>query len=121
VHVYRNDVGAAKNVVQVRLHGAPGKSHAAAIGARVAVTAGGVTQVQEVNGGYGHFGMQHGTVLTFGLGTSCTIDSLEVRWPDSAGTVETFKDVVPNYLVDVKQGEKKPVYVTLPPPAPAKH
>jgi enediyne biosynthesis protein E4 len=120
VRVYRNDVGAAKNVVQVRLHGAPGKSNAAAIGARVAVTAGGVTQMQEVNGGYGHFGMQHGTVLTFGVGTSCTIDSIEVRWPDSTGTVEKLTNVVPNYLVDVKQGETKPVYTPLPPPASPK-
>ncbi|MDB4992843.1 MAG: ASPIC/UnbV protein, partial [Myxococcaceae bacterium] len=112
VRVYRNDVGNAKNVVQLRLHGAPGKSNATAIGARVAVTSGGVTQVQEVNGGYGHFGMQHGTVLTFGVGASCTIDAIEVRWPDSAGTVEKLTNVVPNYLVDVTQGAKKVVYST---------
>lgn len=107
IRVYRNDVGAGRNFVQLRLRGAgPGMGGAnlAAIGARVAVTAGGVTQVQEVSGGYGHFGMQNDTVLTFGLGATCQIDQVEVRWPDAAGSTDRYPAVVANYLAELRQG-----------------
>jgi len=33
----------------------------------------------------------------FGLGATCAIDRVEVEWPDAAGSVETFTDVVANY------------------------
>jgi hypothetical protein len=104
--VYRNVVGDTRNSIKVRLHGGGlGASNAAGIGARVSVTAGGVTQVQEVSGGYGTFGVQHDTVLTFGLGDACTVDKLEVKWPNADGTVESFEAVQANYLVDVTEGK----------------
>jgi hypothetical protein len=103
--VYRNVVGDKRNSIRIRLHGAGlGASNTAGIGARVLVTAGGVTQVQEVNGGYGTFGMQHDTTLTFGLGDACTVDKVEVRWPNAQGTVQTFSAVQANYLVDITEG-----------------
>ncbi|HSO37344.1 MAG TPA: CRTAC1 family protein, partial [Labilithrix sp.] len=81
--VLRNDVGASRNFLQLRLHGkGAGFSNAAAIGARVTVVSGGVRQVQEVSGGYGHFGLQHDTMLTFGLGATCAVDAVEIRWPN---------------------------------------
>ncbi len=111
VKVYRNEIGAARNFVKLRLHGkGEGFANAAAIGAKVTVVAGGVRQVQEVGGGYGHFGMQHDTVLTFGLGAACTIDAIEIRWPNKELTVQKLTGVVPNYLVDVTEGEEKPRY-----------
>lgn len=111
VKVYRNEIGSTRNFVKLRLHGkGAGFSNAAAIGAKVAVVAGGVRQVQEVSGGYGHFGMQHDTVLTFGLGAACTIDAIEIRWPNKELTVQKLTGVVPNYLVDVTEGEEKPRY-----------
>jgi hypothetical protein len=109
VKVYRNDVGSLSNFTQVRLHGTT--SNAAAIGAKVTITSGGVKQVQEVSGGYGHFGLQHDTVLTFGLGATCGVDTLEVRWPNGDKTVQTFTGVVPNHLVDITEGDDKPKYV----------
>ncbi len=60
-----------------------------AIGARVRVTAGGVTQTQEVGGGYGHYGAQNERVLHFGLGSAC-VAKVSVRWPDAALTEQTF-------------------------------
>jgi hypothetical protein len=108
VKVYRNDIGAASNFVQLRLHGTT--SNAAAIGAKVTVTSGGVKQVQEVSGGYGHFGAQHDTLLTFGLGATCGIDAVEVRWPNGDKTVQRFANVVPNHLVDLTEGDDKPKY-----------
>jgi hypothetical protein len=113
VRYYRNEAGHLRNFTQLRLKGlGAGRANASAIGARVAVTAGGVTQVQEVGGGYGHFGMQQDLWLTFGLGDACTIDKIEVRWPDAQGTVETFTGVVANYRVELTQGEKRVAYAT---------
>lgn len=112
VKVYRNDVGSTRNWVKLRLHGkGEGFSNRAAIGAKVTVISGGGRQVQEVSGGYGHFGLQHDTVLTFGLGATCGIDAIEVRWPDAAHTVQRFENVVPNHLVDLFEGESLPKYV----------
>ncbi len=102
--VYKNVVGDTRNSIRIRLHGAGlGASNAAGVGARVSVTAGGVTQVQEVSGGYGTFGMQHDTILTFGLGDACAVDKLEVKWPNAQGTVQTFDAVQANYLVDIAE------------------
>lgn len=111
VKVYRNEIGSTRNFVKLRLHGkGEGFANAAAIGAKVTVVAGGVRQVQEVSGGYGHFGMQHDTVLTFGLGATCTIDAIEIRWPNKELTVQKLSGVVANHLVDVTEGEEKPRY-----------
>lgn len=112
VRVYRNEVGASKNWLKVRLHGGgAGASNAAAIGAKVTVTAGGVRQVQEVGGGYGHYGLQHDTTLTFGLGATCGVDGVEVRWPNAEGTVQRFTAVSSGYLVDLHEDEPEPKYV----------
>ncbi len=66
-----------------------GGSNRAAIGARVAVTAGGVTQTQVVDGGHGHFGLQRDLTLHFGLGQACEAQ-VTIQWPDREGTTETF-------------------------------
>jgi hypothetical protein len=66
------------------------KSNRAAIGARVTIHAGGITQFDEVRGG-GSYLSQNDLRLHFGLGSATRIDSMEVRWP--SGKVETLKDV----------------------------
>jgi hypothetical protein len=97
--------------VQLRLHGkGEGFSNAAAIGAKVTVVSGGVRQVQEVSGGYGHVGLQHDTMLTFGLGATCAVDAVEVRWPNGEATVQKWSGVVANYVVDLTEGEDQPRY-----------
>jgi hypothetical protein len=105
LRVYEN-VASEANWTAIRLVGrGAGGANRSAIGARVRVTAGGVTQTREVQGSWGHFGL--GTTLTvhFGLGANCAIEQVEVRWPDAAGTVETFRDVRANYRVEIRQGE----------------
>ncbi len=111
VHLFRNEVGQSANWLKVHLAGGPGTNRAA-IGARVRVTAGGVTQTQEVGGGYGHFGIQHDLTLTFGLGAACDVEKVEVRWPDATLTTQVFEDVRANYLVRLAQGTALPEYVT---------
>jgi hypothetical protein len=78
---WRNDLP-DPHFLRVRLS-AP-MSNSIGIGARVAVTAGDRTQVQEVIGGYGQHGMQQDTVLTFGLGLGATVDAVDVTWPGGA-------------------------------------
>ncbi len=104
VHVFENTAGNSANWLRIALQGGMG-SNRAAIGARVSVTAGGATQTQELGGGYGHFGMQNDTVLHFGLGAGCVIDKVVVRWPDAAGTVQTWNHVRANQLVRLVQGQ----------------
>jgi len=107
LRVYENTNGQDANWVQARLVGSgaeDGGANRDGIGAIVRVTAGGVTRTREVQGGYGHFGMQHDMAVTIGLGQSCTIDALEVRWPDAAGSVQRFEDVRANYRLVIRQG-----------------
>lgn len=87
VRLFENVLGDQGNWVQVKLAGGAG-TNAAAIGARVTVTAGEVTQTQEVGGGFGHYGIQNDMVLHFGLGTACEA-TVTVRWPDGALTTQT--------------------------------
>ncbi|MGE3166748.1 MAG: CRTAC1 family protein [Planctomycetota bacterium] len=56
------------------------RSHPEAIGARVELTAGGRTQVQQVMPTRSYLSQVERT-LTFGLGTETTVDNLVVHWP----------------------------------------
>lgn len=97
--VFENKVGAAGNWLQLDLEGGAG-SNRAAIGARVTIeTPDGVKQVREVEGGHGHYGIQHPMRLHFGLGAHCTA-KVTVRWPDAALTTQT-RDVVGNQIVKI--------------------
>ncbi len=78
----------AGNFIRVSLTGGDGTNRAA-IGARVTVTAGGITQTREVDGGHGHYGSQDDTTLHFGLGEACEA-VVTVRWPNAELTEETF-------------------------------
>lgn len=92
VRAFEN-VTPASNWVQVRLVG-EGAMNRGAIGAQLrvqagAADAGGLMRVLEVDGGSGHYGSQEDLVQTIGLGAACEA-TITVRWPDAAGTTETF-------------------------------
>lgn len=97
-----NQLGATTNFVQLLVEGGDG-SNAGAIGARVSVTADGVTQTQEVEGGHGHYGSQLDRALHFGLGDACEAE-VTVRWPDATLTEETFT-VPAGYRLRIRHGE----------------
>lgn len=110
--IYENTIGQSQNWLQVQLEGGgAGKTNRSAIGALVKVTSGGVTQLQELQGGHSATTTQNELVLTFGLGTSCTIEKLEVRWLDAANTVSTFTQVQPNYRVKLSEGNAAIEYI----------
>lgn len=59
-------------------------------------------QIDEVRSG-GSYISQNDLRVHFGLGKAEKVDLLEIRWP--SGQVDTVKDVKPNQLVFVKEGE----------------
>ncbi len=102
VRLYLNTLGDAGNWLQLRLEGTGG-SNRMAVGARVEVTAGGLTMTQEVAAGHGHFGAQRDTMLHFGMGAACTAH-VRVVWPDRDATEQTFT-VASDARYHVRQGE----------------
>lgn len=76
--LFRNDHAGAHFLV-VKLRG-PGPN-SAAIGARIAVDAGGSTQVRELRAG-SNFESQDPAEAHFGLGSASTFDEIRIRWPD---------------------------------------
>jgi len=87
IRFFENTIGQAGNYIAITLEGAP--ANRSAVGARVTVTADGVSQTRDVGGGHGHFGAQDDLTVFFGLGTACEVD-VSIRWPDSALTTETM-------------------------------
>jgi len=87
--VFINQIGNKNAWVQLQLVGDGKTANKAAIGARVQVSACGMTQTQEVGGGHGHYGAQHDLVLHFGAGDATSVN-VTVRWPDSKLTKQTF-------------------------------
>jgi hypothetical protein len=102
--LYRLEQREPRNWSALRLVGV--ESNRSAIGARVVLTGGGVSQVSEVRGG-GSYYSQNDLRLHFGLGAAKTIDRIEVRWPN--GNVEIWTGVEPNRIVTLTEGTGRPL------------
>jgi hypothetical protein len=118
----RCDSQTGNNWIKVRTIGT--KSNRSGIGARLKC----VTrvpgepklhpQIDEVRSGGGYFS-QRDLRVHFGLGKAEKVELLEIRWP--SGQVDTLKDVKPNQVVYVKEGEGIVRTMQFPPPKiPAK-
>jgi hypothetical protein len=97
--LYRLDLHEPRSWVTVRLQGVQSNRHA--IGARIRVSAGGATQVDEVRGG-GSYYAQNDFRRNFGLGSAAKVDRLEVRWPN--GLEEVWTNLEVNRIVTLKEG-----------------
>jgi hypothetical protein len=95
----RNDGGNARPWIKVRLLGT--RSPREPVGARVAVTAAGRTQVQWHQRA-GSFLSSHDPRLHFGLGDAERVAAIEVRWP--SGDVERVGPVEARRLVVIEEG-----------------
>jgi hypothetical protein len=80
------------NYLKVKLNGLPPNTEAS--GARIYITADGVTQMREISIA-SNFVSQNPTVQTIGLGSAAQADQLRIQWPDG---VETL-------LADVQAGQ----------------
>ena len=74
--------------------------------ARVIVKAGGIQQQQYVRSG-GSFLSESERTLTFGLGGSNKVDSIEVIWPGGASQVLPSADARATYLISEGKGLEK--------------
>ncbi|MCD9185903.1 MAG: CRTAC1 family protein [Pyrinomonadaceae bacterium] len=73
-----------------------------AIGARIKVTTGSVTQTEEIRSG-GSYLSQSDLRVHFGLGKALKADLIEIRW--NSGKVETLKDVAADKFYAILEGE----------------
>ena len=102
----RNEGGNANSWLGIELEGSAGNRDG--IGARVSVTAGGLTRVQEVRRGYG-YQSQNDPRLLFGLGAAQQVETVHIRWP--SGRSQTLKAVGVRRYVKLREGSDEPVAV----------
>lgn len=109
-----HNLGNSNHWLELDLHGTV--SNSSAIGAKVYVTAGGVEQLREQNGGYHRFSQDHQRVH-FGLASNQTAN-IVVQWP--SGLTDVFNNVAADSLYDVVEGQSisqailgPPVHTTL--------
>jgi enediyne biosynthesis protein E4 len=112
----------------LRNHGVPGrhwvsfelagsKSNRLAIGARIKVIAGGMTQTDEVHSG-GSYLSQNDLRLHFGLDAATKIDRVEIFWP--SGKTDTLTDLAADHFYSVLEGAGVVPATRIRPPSPAK-
>jgi hypothetical protein len=98
--ILKNNGSAGKHWVSFELQGT--KSNRLAIGARLKIVAGGMTQTEEIHSG-GSYLSQNDLRAHFGLNTATKIDSAEVRWP--SGKIETLKNLDADKFYAVLEGQ----------------
>src|SRR6266481_700741 len=92
------------------------KSNRLAMGARVTVRTGKITQLSEVKGGSSYIS-QSDLRQHFGLGQNDKMDEVTVRWPN--GETETLHDVAADYIYTIVEGQGIKDKVALPSPEPS--
>jgi len=94
--LYRNDGGNDFNFLHVHLGG--DDKNLDGIGARVIVSAGGITQTREIYAGNNYIS-NNPPVAYFGLGDNKRADELIIKWPDNSE--QKFKNVSANQIITV--------------------
>jgi enediyne biosynthesis protein E4 len=109
VQLLLNDGGNRNNAILVRVAGSTsltaggtGKSNRDGIGARLTMTAGGRTFVDQVTSGSSYLS-QNDMRVHFGLGTAARVDRLEVTWPD--GRLDALENLPANHVITVREGQ----------------
>jgi hypothetical protein len=115
--ILKNNGIAGRHWVSFELQGT--KSNRLAIGARLKMVAGGMTQTEEIRSG-GSYLSQSDLRVHFGLNTAKKIDTLEIRWP--SGKIETLKNLDADKFYSVLEGQGiVPAEKIRPAPVTAKH
>jgi enediyne biosynthesis protein E4 len=97
--ILKNNGIAGKHWVSFELQGT--KSNRLAIGARLKIVAGGMTQTEEIHSG-GSYLSQNDLRVHFGLNIATKIESVEIRWP--SGKIETVKNLEADKYYSVLEG-----------------
>jgi len=98
--LFVQDVPSPRHRVLFRLIGT--RSNRAAIGARVTISSGGMTQFNEVRGG-GSYLSQNDLRLHFGLGESKIMDTVKISWP--SGSVEMLRNIAADAIYTITEGQ----------------
>lgn len=96
--LFRN-VGNNNHWIELDLRGVV--SNQDGVGARVLLTAGGVTQLREQGGGM-HFASQNQQRIHFGLKNNTLIDKIEIQWP--SGVVQQLFNIPADKVLRVVEG-----------------
>ena len=96
--VLRNDSDGMARWLCVKLIGT--HCNRDAIGTRVTIVSGGLTQIREVKSGSGYIS-QNDLRLHFGLGDAIQVNTLTVRW--LCGKVQTLRDVETNQVLVISE------------------
>jgi len=99
--IFYRGLTAGGSWVQFQLTGTA--SNRDAIGARIRIRAGKLTQIREVDGGNGYAG-QSMKRAHFGLGAADMVDEVEIRWP--SGRVDKLGPLPANRLHRIVEGGK---------------
>jgi hypothetical protein len=111
VQLLLNEGGNRNNALLVRLIGGSAslaagnqgaKTNRDGIGARLKLTAGGRTYVDQVTSGSSYL-TQHDMRVHFGLGAVTRVDRLEVTWPD--GKVDALENLPSNQIITIREGQ----------------
>jgi len=113
--ILRNSGIPGRHWVSFELSGT--KSNRLALGARVKIVAGGVTQTAQVLSG-GSYLSQNDLRVHFGLGAATKIDSVEIHWP--SGQTEVLKDLDADKFYSVLEGKGIVPAEQIRPAAPSK-
>ncbi len=94
-----NSGGNGNHFVSFKLIGT--KSNRDAMGTRLKLTAGGLTQIREIAGG-GSYLSQSDLRAHFGIGSSAMIEKLDITWP--SGAKQSFTDFPANQFYRIQEG-----------------
>ncbi|MBV9341130.1 MAG: VCBS repeat-containing protein [Acidobacteria bacterium] len=92
--------GNGDHFLNLRLAGT--RSNRDAMGARVRIVAGGMSQIREISGG-GSYLSQNDLRAHFGLGNATQAEMVEVRWP--SGKTDRFQNVAANKFYYLEEGQ----------------
>ena len=95
----RNDGGNANHWLQILLIGT--RSNRDGVGARLKISAGGLTLYEQKKGGMSYQSAQDPR-LHFGLGNLTKIDLIEIRWP--SGSVTRLTGIACDQILAIKEG-----------------
>jgi len=98
----RNDGGNKNNWLEVKLTGT--KSNRSAIGAKLKLESGGITQIREV-GDQSSYLSQDSPIQHFGLSKFSKVDTLDIQWP--SGMKQRFIDIPVNERIAITEGVHK--------------
>jgi hypothetical protein len=98
-----NRGGNGNHFVNFKLVGT--KSNRDALGARVRVVAGGISQIREIAGG-GSYLSQSDLRANFGLGKATRVETVEVSWP--SGQKQTFHNLDEDKFYLIEEGKEAP-------------